>query len=281
MKVICYTDPSAYQKAAGPILLAHEARYCVAIGVSADLVRDPGKWKKFHLGCVDQDGQVIAALLMTPPHPLFLTDLPAGAFGPVLDHIATFADRPSGMVGESQMAERFQEEWCQRSGAKVVHLMRQGIFQLDQVKLSPKVPGEMIVASTEHFDLLLESNRNFIRDCQMNAEHHLATERRAVELAIQNRNRFLWVLDGEPVSMANAAGKTPHGIRVNWVYTPQPLRGNGYATKLVSQLSQSLLDAGNRFCFLFTDLANPTSNSIYQKIGYRRIGDSSHYEFAY
>ena len=81
--------------------------------------------------------------------------------------------------------------------------------------------------------------------------------------------------------MARRAGKTPNGITVNLVYTPPSLRRKGYATECVAKLSKLLLDSVSKFCFLFTDLMNPTSNSIYQKIGYRPIIDVDQYEFIF
>ena len=79
--------------------------------------------------------------------------------------------------------------------------------------------------------------------------------------------------DGEPVSFGGFGGLTPNGIRIGPIYTPPELRRRGYASALTAALTQMLLDRGRRFCFLFTDLANPTSNSIYQRIGFRPIGD--------
>ena len=78
--------------------------------------------------------------------------------------------------------------------------------------------------------------------------------------------------------MASADGKTPRGIRISWVYTPNKFRGRGYASAAVAELSQKMLDEGRDFCFLYTDLANPTSNSIYQKIGYKPVSDSALYD---
>jgi uncharacterized protein len=79
--------------------------------------------------------------------------------------------------------------------------------------------------------------------------------------------------------MASFSGATPNGIRISPVYTPPEHRRKGYAISCVATLSQMLLDKGNKYCFLFTDLANPTSNSIYQKIGYQPICDFSNYWF--
>jgi predicted GNAT family acetyltransferase len=95
---------------------------------------------------------------------------------------------------------------------------------------------------------------------------------------------LLWEDGGVPVSLAGWGGPTPNGIRVGPVYTPPELRGRGYATALSADLSQRLLDGrlfegGRRFCFLYTDLANPTSNAIYERVGYRRVAESAEIVF--
>jgi hypothetical protein len=79
--------------------------------------------------------------------------------------------------------------------------------------------------------------------------------------------------------MAASARPTKNAIAVNTVYTPPENRGNGYASGCVAQLSQRLLDSGYKSCVLFTDLANPTSNKIYQNIGYKPVADFTAYEF--
>ena len=96
---------------------------------------------------------------------------------------------------------------------------------------------------------------------------------------MRQRGVFLWEDDGAPVSMAGYSGPTPNGIRVVAVYTPPHLRGRGYATTCVAALSQRLLEGGRKLVFLFTDLANPTSNHIYQEIGYEPACDISEYVF--
>ncbi len=95
---------------------------------------------------------------------------------------------------------------------------------------------------------------------------------------------LLWENAGELVSLAAWGGPTPNGIRIGPVYTPPELRGHGYATALSAELSQQLLDGrlfegGRRFCFLYTDLANPTANAIYERIGYRRVAESAEIVF--
>jgi predicted GNAT family acetyltransferase len=94
---------------------------------------------------------------------------------------------------------------------------------------------------------------------------------------IEDRSAWFWETDGQRVSLAVAVGPTPNGIRIGRVYTPPERRGHGYASNLVAQLSAQLLAQGKKFCYLFTDIANPTSNSIYQKIGYRAVSDLTSY----
>jgi len=91
-----------------------------------------------------------------------------------------------------------------------------------------------------------------------------------------DRALFLWH-DGQPVSMAGYNGPTPNGMRISYVYTPSELRGRGYASAATAAVSQTLLDAGRRFCFLYTDRRNPTSNRIYQRIGYQPVLDGDEY----
>jgi predicted GNAT family acetyltransferase len=89
----------------------------------------------------------------------------------------------------------------------------------------------------------------------------------------------LWC-DHQPRSLAGYSGRSPNGVRIGYVYTPPEWRGHGYATACVAALSRRALDEGARFCCLYTDLANPVSNRIYQRIGYTPIGDAIDIEFA-
>jgi hypothetical protein len=89
---------------------------------------------------------------------------------------------------------------------------------------------------------------------------------------------FLWD-DTGPVSLAVVGSRTPRGARVGPVYTPPERRGRGYASACVAGASQAQLDAGLTFVFLFTDLANPTANHIYQEIGYQPVRDIDQWRF--
>ncbi|WP_017555922.1 GNAT family N-acetyltransferase [Nocardiopsis baichengensis] len=79
--------------------------------------------------------------------------------------------------------------------------------------------------------------------------------------------------DGTPVAMAAATPLVGGMVRIDPVYTPSRLRGRGYAGAATAQASRTALAAGAQEVVLFTDPANPTSNALYQRLGYHRIAD--------
>ena len=102
----------------------------------------------------------------------------------------------------------------------------------------------------------------------------------AVDRRLEGRGAGIAIWeDGESVSCAGFGGETPNGIRIGPVYTPPERRSHGYASALTAELSRQLLAAGRRYCFLYTDLGNRTSNRIYINIGYARVCDAAEYIF--
>jgi predicted GNAT family acetyltransferase len=107
----------------------------------------------------------------------------------------------------------------------------------------------------------------FIRDTGV---RHVSAD--TAKKLIEERRLHFWV-DGEPRCMVGAVRDTPNSTGLGAVYTPPPFRGRGYASIAVATLSQQLLGAGRRSCFLYTDLANPVSNAAYHRVGYEPIDD--------
>lgn len=88
-----------------------------------------------------------------------------------------------------------------------------------------------------------------------------------------NGGLMLWEDDGVPVSMAGISPRVAGTVRVAAVYTPPENRGRGYAAAVTAEISRAAREAGARDVLLFTDLANPTSNGVYRRIGYRAVSD--------
>ena len=152
------------------------------------------------------------------------------------------------------------------------------IFRLTEVQTPAAVPGRLRPAEPTDRALVRDWIDAFMREALEPTAPDDVDAMTDRWLAGRGRTLYLWE-DGEVVSLAGIGSPTPHGVRVGPVYTPPDRRGHGYASALVAGISQAALDAGRRFCFLFTDLANPTSNHIYETIGYRPVRDVDMWRF--
>ncbi|TLN23844.1 GNAT family N-acetyltransferase, partial [bacterium] len=174
-------------------------------------------------------------------------------------------------------SEQFATLWAQRTGCRFQVTRRERTFELRSVIPPLPLPGLLRPAAETDLPLLAEWTRAF----SIEALHEDLSPEDALEMTatrIEDRLLFVWDAGGA-VSMAATTRPTIHGITVSLVYTPSRQRGRGYASNCVAALSQRMLDEGYQFCTLFTDLANPISNHIYQQIGYRPIADFNEYHF--
>ena len=268
------TSPEAFRKKTFPYLLKDEAINCVPIGIINHLADDPEpRWQKYYLNWLEKARKVVGTFTMTPPHPLILSPMPKDCLEAILKASASFADKPKGVLGLASLADLFAEGWLKQSNGSISSSMSQGIFQANHVITPRKANGNIVTASDEHFEQLKSFYRRFIRDCGLAKENDTQITDR-VRRNIVDGNLFVWLVDQTPVAMAGVQGKTPNGIRVGYVYTDDSHRGKGYASNLVASITQLMLHKGNKFCFLYTDLANPTSNSVYQAIGYQKVATS-------
>ena len=218
--------------------------------------------------------------LRTPPFQLVLsTCAPSFDVRQVVDALVADLVRLSlslpGVAGPKPVVDAFLPRWEAASGQEATLAVAERIYELTRVIPPPEVPGRMRMAGAEDRDLLVAWLGAFAREATPEAP---VTPAEAVDrrLATPGSAFYLWELD-EPVSLVGHTGPTPTGMRIGPVYTPPVYRGRGYAGALVAAVSQHLLDAGRQRCFLYTDLANPTSNALYQRIGYRPVGDVDQY----
>lgn len=286
LRLARFTDGAAFLEAAGPFLLEREAEHNLTLGLAAAIRDRPGRFTEApYLGAVnDATGRVVMTALRTPPHNLVLSVVAdPSAVGLIAAGVADAGHDLPGVLGPPGVAEAFARAWCEprRLAWKVVHAER--IFQLAAV-VPPSRPssGRYRPATAADHDTLVDWLVAFEREALPEMPHTTREEfADAVTTALAGggyRTFYLWE-DGDPVSLAGASGATPNGIRIGPVYTPPELRRRGYAGSLVAAVSQAQLDAGRRFCFLYTDLANPTSNKIYQEVGYRPVADANQLRF--
>ena len=275
MKVVKLADPAEWLERAAPLLLADEARHNLILGIAGTLRDRPGLYPEQRLWLVEDDGAVVTAALQTPPLRLVLA-------GGEVEALAAAIDELPGVVAAVEEAHAFADAWLARTNAEIRVGHEQGIYALERV--IPPAPAAGRARPAEHEDrtLLAAWLHDFAVEALGEREPDRAPLERMVEqrLGGDERSGFtIWEADGEPVSLTGYGGETPSGTRIGPVYTPPEHRGRGYASALVAEVSQARLDAGRRFCFLYTDLANPTSNRIYVALGYERVADSVELDF--
>jgi len=277
-----YTDVHEFYHDTYDVLMRHESQNMIILGniimghEGKDKTdwRDPANWL---MATVSDAKDIRLTALMTPPHnlTLYATDnmIDPAAIHCLIEGLKD--DEIPGVITEKLLAEYFAKEYTARKGLNFHTTMNQRIYELTAV--NPDVHRFGAVR------LLNERDMHFFP--YWLEAFHAASVYGKTEMAIpQDEHLYayrlstnkLYVLevDGIPVSMAGYTRELPTAIGIAFVYTPPYFRGKGYATSCVAQLSQIALDKGYAKCVLYTDLLNPTSNSIYQKIGYKAVCDS-------
>jgi len=224
----------------------------------------------------EADGEVSAAFLHTPPFPVALTSVPVPAAVALAQALAARARTVGGVNADPGGAEAFARAWHELTGDTVELHMRSRLFQLGGLRWpDPRPPGQARVAGPADRSLLIAWSEAFHREAQSGPEDLVSM----VDDRLSYRGLSLWEDAGQPVSMAGLTRMAIGQVRVGPVYTPPGLRGRGYAGAVTCVVSQAALDAGADRVLLFTDLANPTSNALYQRLGYEPVEDRAVWSF--
>lgn len=273
-------DVHHFETRARAFLLQREAENNLVLGLIAGLKGGRTFGPESPYFAVVRAGEtVLAATMRTPPFNLLLTAGTDPDTIPLIveDLLLAMPETP-GLSGPKELAARAADVWSRRTGASARVTSAHRIYQLTTVIPPRSSSGEPRIARDSDRPVVVDWFQAFVTEALPTGD----ASREHAEAAATHwmGASALWIWDdGGPVAMAGAGGPTPNGIRVSAVYTPPDARRRGYASSLVAALSQAQLDAGRRFCFLYTDLANPTSNKIYQAIGYEAVADVDEYRF--
>lgn len=260
-------------------LAAREAEHCLLLGLAATMADHPDVYQGPRFWTVHEDDRVVAAALCTPPQNLILSMVDEPRWLAALADDVLASEELPGVIGPMAAARTVADAWSVRSGRAAARVAQERIFRLDRVIPPRPAPGRCREAEERDRALLAAWWAAFHAEALPDAPRGDPAEAADRMLRRVGRVVYLWEDGGEAVALAGVAGPTPRGIRIGPVYTPRDRRGQGYASNLVAAVSQQQLDSGRSFCFLFTDLANPTSNRIYQAIGYRPVVDVDQYRF--
>ncbi|MGC9668773.1 GNAT family N-acetyltransferase [Planosporangium sp. 12N6] len=213
---------------------------------------------------------VAGVFVHTPPYPAVVTRLPGPAVPSLAEHLAALGRPLSGVNGDREVAEAFAAEWVRRTGG-AVHLHQQHrLYRLaDLTPPRPAPPGHARIAGTADLDLVLAWWEEFV----VEVGDTPSDRTNVVADRIGHGGVLLWEVNGAPVAMAGVTRPVAGMVRVGPVYTPPRLRGRGYAGAVTAAVSRAARTGGAAEVLLFADLANPTSNGLYQRLGYRPVGD--------
>jgi len=203
-----------------------------------------------------------------------LTPMEQRVVAAIVDAIAAAGVSLPGVNGEAAAAAAFAGYWSERCKSAAMPYQANRLYELLEVGEVPEVPGKLRQAGPSDRNLLISWTRAFLEEIG-----EPASDADQVNRQWAAGHVWLWEDGGEAMSMAWGREPVAGVVRVSGVYTPVEKRKRGYAAACVHALSSRLRGDGYR-CVLYTDLANPTSNSIYQRIGYRAVAEALRYRFA-
>lgn len=286
MKLHRYASANEFYPRAKTYLLEREAQHNIIIGICTMHMLHPETIREQpYFALVEHEsGQILTCAVMTPPFNLTIghTWNPE-ALTLLADDVFAFSPTISGVAAVKETSRLFANLWSAKTGTKATRSLAMRAYQLNKVIPIKGIAGYMRRAVEADRALLSRWITAFGEEALPDSPPPDLD--RLMDMYLRDgvedvRGYYIWEVDGLPVAMAGYTGPTPNGMRINAVYTPPELRRRGYASALVAALSQYLLDSGRRFCFLFTDLSNPTSNKIYQEIGYHAVCDVDEYKFS-
>lgn len=265
-----HADPERFLAAAQVWLREAEVENNLLLGIALNPRARESTGAPPYWVIVREGGRVVGCACRTPPNPLVLSRAPAQAIALLAAELRVADPALSGVTGPKQEAETFAETWIAHHGGRWTTRIRLRLHELRQLSPPAETPaGSLRKAGVADLALAREWVDAYIRDTGIHPPSGDMAQR-----LVDRGQLFLWVVEkDEARSMIAATRDTGSGCSINTVYTPPRFRRNGYATASVAALSSALLESGRRFCCLYTDAANPTSNSVYAKVGYRPIRD--------
>ncbi len=231
----------------------------------------PGRyWIAFH-------GEKTVGVVVQSPleYPATLTPMEPRAVLAMVDAIAEAGVTLPGINGDAATAASFAGQWSERCKSAATPFQGMRLYELLELGEVPSTGGQLRQAGPNDRSLMMLWTHAFQVEI---GESSNDTEIR-VDRGLVAGQLWVWDQNGETTSMAVSREPVQGVVRLSGVYTPPEKRKHGYAAACVHALSKHVRGRGYR-CILYTDLGNPTSNSIYRRIGYRAVAEALRYRFA-
>ncbi|MGW7542833.1 GNAT family N-acetyltransferase [Streptomyces sp. NPDC054770] len=231
-------------------------------------------------GVLEQDGEVRATFYRLPPGGIGLSPLTPEQADSLAARLAALGHSLPSAGSDHDTATVFAEAWRRHTGATPeLRGTRLCLYRLGTLTPPDPMPaGRGRVLGERDLDQAMFWCGEFARavgeDVSIDAGTWAGTR-------YADKGYTLWETpDGTPVSVAGLNPLIGGQIQVDVVYTPSHLRGRGYAGAVTAEVSRAALAAGAQDVVLFADLSNPTSNALYQRLGYERLADWAAYDFS-
>jgi ribosomal protein S18 acetylase RimI-like enzyme len=255
----------------------HNLKLGLVYGIKAKTIVDTAP---LYYSLVENNKSIGCAVRSNSDRPLTISEMTEENVDLLIADLIKNDEKIVAVVGEEKTATYFKDQWIKKHNLNFKLNIHLGVYECFKVIMPNYSTGKIISAEIEHSEIVRSFIRGFLQDCfphqPLNDENINALLKRQLD----NKSLYLLVNgDGEIVSMASNSRSTLKGGTISLVYTPPELRGRGHASLVVALLSNKIMEDGKSFSNLFTDLSNPTSNSIYQKVGYQKIGQNIHFDF--
>jgi len=269
------SDATRFLERARTFLEEFETENNLLLGISSWLATHPKQIGQApYFVTVEKNGKVQATAMMTPPYNLVLTRAKRDALVEIADQMLAKKIHFPGVNGPTETSETFAALWTIKTRRPLRQHRSLRLYELRKVISPLPVKGGMRLARESDTDALTGWIHDFNGDIGEPQTHEEAL--RAFQRFLADKRLYVWE-DTDLCSTAAWGGPTTHGVRISLVYTPPELRRKGYASVCVATLSQAMLDSGKKFCCLFADSSNETSNRLYQRIGYETVCDFTEY----
>jgi RimJ/RimL family protein N-acetyltransferase len=230
--------------------------------------QEPGSDANLWATITDGQGRVVGVAMHTPPHHVFVSRMPSEAAAALAHTLADIRRVVPGVNGALESTLPFATAWLAATGQDSTLVTATRLYRLGTLAPPLNIAGHGLIAATpQQVDLMAAWMAAFHDEAQAEApvlDWHAVAQRRVAAGQVH-----LWQDAEAVVSLAGVSAPAGGVARVGPVYTPPALRRRGYGTAVTAHATASALAAaGAEHVVLYTDLANPTSNAIYQKIGF-------------
>jgi len=267
-------DPGEYLNRVGDFLRGMPVEHNVLLSNASrragrEQINDADLWL-----WVEAGNEVVAAAQHTPPHGAYLSTGPGEAMRLMAQML--WEQRPwlPGVAGTTPSPGNFADEWVRLGGPPAVLESREGTYIASRVDAPADVLGALRIAELRDVDLLRAWAAEFMAETELTT-----SDEDLIGPRVEAGRMFVWEVDGQAVAMAAVTDAHGGVSRVHLVFTPPQNRKQGFASACVAAITSRELANPGRLCMLYTDVENPTSNKIYQGVGYRRVGDTVQLRF--